>query len=40
MDTTSSYQNEEAAGRAIQKSGVPREELFVTTKAYIHQIGG
>ena len=39
IDTASSYQNEEAVGRAIQKSGVPREELFITTKAYIHQMG-
>lgn len=39
LDTASSYQNEEAVGRAIRKSGVAREELFVTTKAYIHQMG-
>ena len=39
IDTASSYQNEEAVGRAIAKSGVPREELFITTKAYIHQMG-
>lgn len=39
IDTASSYQNEEAVGRAIEKSGVPREELFVTTKAYIQQMG-
>lgn len=39
IDTASSYQNEEAVGAAIAKSGVPREELFVTTKAYIHQMG-
>ena len=39
IDTASSYQNEEAVGRAIRKSGVKREELFITTKAYIHQMG-
>lgn len=39
IDTASSYQNEEAVGRAIQTSGVKRSELFVTTKAYIQQMG-
>lgn len=39
IDTASSYQNEEAVGRAIQKSTVLREELFITTKAYIQQMG-
>ena len=39
IDTASSYQNEEAVGRAIVKSGVPREELFITTKAYVQQMG-
>lgn len=39
IDTASSYQNEEAVGRGIRRSGVAREELFVTTKAYIQQMG-
>lgn len=39
IDTASSYQNEEAVGAAIRAAGVPREELFVTTKAYIQQMG-
>lgn len=39
LDTASSYQNEEAVGSAIRKSGVAREEFFITTKAYIHQMG-
>lgn len=39
IDTAASYQNEEAVGKAIRRSGVPREELFITTKAYIHQMG-
>ena len=39
IDTASSYQNEKAVGRAIASCGVPREELFITTKAYIQQMG-
>lgn len=39
IDTASSYQNEEAVGRAIQNSGVPRNNLFITTKAYIQEMG-
>lgn len=39
IDTASSYKNEVAVGRAIAKSGVPREDLFITTKAYIQQMG-
>ncbi|WP_328835318.1 aldo/keto reductase [Streptomyces europaeiscabiei] len=35
LDTASSYQNEEAVGRAIRSSGIPREELFVTTKLWV-----
>ncbi|WNO68998.1 aldo/keto reductase [Streptomyces sp. AM2-3-1] len=35
LDTAAAYQNEEAVGRAIRSSGVPREELFVTTKLWI-----
>jgi 2,5-diketo-D-gluconate reductase A len=35
LDTASSYRNEEAVGEAIQKSGVAREELFVTTKLWV-----
>lgn len=39
IDTASSYQNEAAVGRAIAGCGVPREELFIMTKAYIHEMG-
>lgn len=39
IDTASSYQNEKAVGDAIRKSGIPREELFITTKAYIQEMG-
>src|SRR3954454_610962 len=35
LDTAAAYQNEEAVGRAIAASGIPREELFVTTKLWI-----
>ncbi|MER5377581.1 aldo/keto reductase [Streptomyces sp. NPDC002553] len=35
LDTAAAYQNEEAVGRAVRRSGVPREELFVTTKLWI-----
>ncbi|MFJ5307521.1 aldo/keto reductase [Streptomyces sp. NPDC088350] len=35
LDTAASYGNEEAVGRAIKNSGVPREDLFVTTKLYV-----
>ncbi|MEW2569990.1 aldo/keto reductase [Streptomyces sp. NPDC047070] len=35
LDTASSYQNEEAVGRAIRSSGIPRADLFVTTKLYV-----
>ena len=37
--TASSYQNEEAVGRAIKNCSIPREELFITTKAYIQEMG-
>ncbi len=39
IDTAASYGNEEAVGKAIQRSGVPREELFVTTKLWIQDAG-
>jgi 2,5-diketo-D-gluconate reductase A len=39
IDTASAYGNEEAVGRAIASSGVPREELFVTTKLATHDQG-
>ena len=34
IDTAQMYQNEEAVGNAIKKSGAAREELFITTKLY------
>jgi len=39
IDTAAAYGNEEAVGRAIQRGGVPREELFVTTKLWISEAG-
>ena len=39
LDTARVYKNEEAVGRAIRKSGIPRDEIFVTTKAYIEEMG-
>src|SRR6201984_520373 len=34
IDTAQAYGNEESVGRALRDSGVPREEVFVTTKCY------
>lgn len=39
IDTAQSYMNEEAVGKAIKQSGVPREELFITTKLWIQSKG-
>jgi 2,5-diketo-D-gluconate reductase A len=35
LDTAAAYGNEKAVGRAIKSSGIPREELFVTTKLWV-----
>lgn len=39
IDTAQSYFNEEEVGSAIAKSGVPREEIFLTTKVWIEHYG-
>lgn len=39
IDTAQSYMNEEAVGKAIQRSGVAREDLFITTKLWIQSDG-
>ena len=39
IDTAQSYFNEEEVGSAIKKSGVPREEIFLTTKVWIEHYG-
>lgn len=38
IDTAAAYMNEEAVGSAIKKSGVPREELFITTKLWVQDM--
>lgn len=35
FDTAAAYENEEAVGRALAAGGVPREELFITTKLWV-----
>ena len=39
IDTAQAYANEEGVGNAIVKCGVPREELFITTKVWISNAG-
>lgn len=39
IDTAASYHNEEAVGNAIRNSGIPREELFITTKLWVQDAG-
>jgi 2,5-diketo-D-gluconate reductase A len=39
IDTAASYGNEAAVGHAIKRSGIPREELFVTTKLWVQDAG-
>ena len=39
IDTAAAYLNEEAVGKAIRTSGVPREDLFITTKLWIQDAG-
>lgn len=39
IDTAASYMNEEAVGRAIKRSGVAREDLFITTKLWVQDTG-
>src|SRR3954469_15604158 len=39
LDTAAAYGNEEAVGRAIKASGIPRDELFVTTKLWVQDAG-
>src|SRR4051794_30501481 len=34
IDTAQAYRNEASVGRAIRNSGIPREEIFLTTKFY------
>lgn len=39
IDTAQAYQNEEGVGNAIRRSGIPRDELFITTKVWISNAG-
>ena len=39
IDTAAAYGNEQAVGRAIKNSGIPREDLFVTTKLWVQDVG-
>ncbi|UOQ92668.1 aldo/keto reductase [Halobacillus shinanisalinarum] len=39
LDTASFYDNEEGVGQAIKESGIPREELFITTKVWNDEQG-
>ena len=39
IDTAQSYFNEEEVGAAITKSGIPREEIFLTTKVWVEHYG-
>ena len=38
IDTAQIYENEAAVGQAITESGVPRDELFITTKIWIENL--
>lgn len=39
IDTAASYLNEEAVGRALKASGIPRGDLFITTKLWVQDAG-
>lgn len=39
IDTAAAYSNEEAVGRAIKRSGIPRDELFIITKLWVQDQG-
>ena len=39
IDTAAAYANERAVGKAIKRSGIPREDLFITTKLWIQDAG-
>ena len=39
IDTAQAYYNEDGVGRAIEKCGVPRNELFITTKVWHSNAG-
>ena len=39
IDTAAAYDNEEAVGKAIRRSSVPRDQLFITTKLWVTDAG-
>ena len=39
IDTAEYYQNEEAVGKAIKDSGIPRDEIFITSKVWLTNFG-
>ncbi len=39
IDTAHAYQNERSVGKAVKASGVPREEVWITTKLWPHEYG-
>ena len=39
FDTTAAYHNEQAVGRAVRESGIPRDEIFITTKLWVQDAG-
>lgn len=39
IDTAAAYENERAVGRAIAASGIPRQDLFITTKLWVQDYG-
>jgi diketogulonate reductase-like aldo/keto reductase len=39
IDTASMYENEQGVGRAVRASGIPREQVFVTTKVWNNEQG-
>jgi 2,5-diketo-D-gluconate reductase A len=39
IDTAASYMNEAAVGEGIKRAGIPREQLFVTTKLWVQHVG-
>ena len=39
IDTAHAYQNERSVGKAVKASGIPREEIWITTKLWPHEYG-
>ena len=39
IDTATAYENEEEVGKAVRDSGIPREDIFITSKLWLSQFG-